>query len=276
MVRLWGRDIGAVLWDKSRDVAAFEYTREFQTSRIELAPLMMPLGPAIYSFPDLAPQTFYGLPGLLADALPDKFGNLLINEWLDRSGRGRDNFSPVQRLCYVGKRGMGAMEFEPSLRNETESSVNVDVAALVKLAAAALAQKEQLATHLTGQVAGTVDAIRDILRVGTSAGGARAKAVVAWNEATGEVRSGQITAPAGYTYWLLKFDGVTGNRDKELNDPQGYGLIEYAYYLMALAAGVEMTECRVLHEHGRSHFMTKRFDRTDQGEKVFMQSLCAL
>ena len=276
MVSLWGKEIGAISWEADRDAAAFEYTPEFQGSGIELAPLMMPLGPAVYTFPQLPRPTFYGLPGMLADALPDRFGNLLIDEWLDRTGRGRENFSPVERLCYVGTRGMGAMEFKPSLRHEPEQSTSVDVAQLVELAAAALAQKEELDTRITGNAVEDLDAMRDILRVGTSAGGARAKAVIAWNESTGEVRSGQVEAPHGFSYWLLKLDGVSGNRDKELDDPQGYGLIEYAYYQMAVAAGIEMSPCRLLTEQGRSHFMTRRFDRTDEGDKIFMQSLCAL
>lgn len=274
-VVLWGRVIGAVSWDEDRGLAAFEYTPEFQQSGIELAPLRMPLGPSIYTFPELNRRSFYGLPGMLADALPDKFGNLLIDEWLVRSGRDRRSFTPVERLYYVGARGMGALEFEPAIRSALDKSDTVDVAQLVKLASIALAEKERLDTLLTGDAA-DAEAMRDILRVGTSAGGARAKAVIAWNEATGEVRSGQVAAPEGFGYWLMKFDGVSGNRDKELDDPQGYGLIEYAYHHMAVAAGIEMSDCRLYHEHGRSHFVTRRFDRADSGEKHFMQSLCAL
>ncbi len=253
-VVLWGSAIGAVSWDQDRDIAAFEYTPQFQQSGIELAPITMPLGPDIYSFPGLAKQSFYGLPGLLADALPDKFGNLLIDEWLIRSGRDRGSFTPVERLCYVGARGMGALEFEPAIRREADRSVPIDVAALVELAAEALAQKQQRDTRFTGEDHHDLEAMRDILRVGTSAGGARAKAVIAWNQATGEVRSGQVQAPPGFGYWLLKFDGVAGNRDKELDDSQGYGRIEYAYHLMALEAGVEMSPCRLFHEQGRSYF----------------------
>ncbi|TWT32861.1 type II toxin-antitoxin system HipA family toxin [Blastopirellula retiformator] len=275
-VRLWGSEIGAVAWNADRDVATFEYMPAFQESGIELAPFMMPLGPAIHSFPNLAAETFYGLPGMLADALPDKFGNLLIDAWLQRSGRSSESFSPVERLCYMGRRSMGALEFEPALRQRPDKSEAIDVAQLVKLAADALAQKESLQSRFSGEAKGDVAAMQEILRVGTSAGGARAKAVIAWNEATGEVRSGQVEAPSGFGYWLLKFDGVAGNRDKELEDPRGYGLIEFAYYQMAVAAGIEMSPCRIFCENGRNHFMTKRFDRTDDGEKVFMQSLCAL
>lgn len=275
-VVLWGSTIGAVSWLDDRQCAAFEYTPDFQRSGIELAPLTMPLGQEIFTFPSLARETFQGLPGLLADALPDKFGNTLIDQWLVRSGRDSTSFTPVERLCYVGGRAMGALEFEPLFGDSRDRSTRVDVGELTELAAMALAQKKQLSTCLTGNSEADLDAMRDILRVGTSAGGARAKAVIAWDEESGEVRSGQVTAPSGFSYWLLKFDGVSGNADKELDDPKGYGKIEYAYHLMAVDAGIEMAECRLYEEHGRSHFMTKRFDRTDSGEKIFMQSLCAL
>lgn len=275
-VVLWGRVIGAVSWDAARGLAAWEYSPAFQRSGIQLAPLTMPLGPRVYTFPALAPESFYGLPGMLADSLPDKFGNTLIDQWLARSGRDRQSFSPIERLCYIGSRGMGALEFKPALRAGNDRSADVDIAQLVHLANEALSQKLELSTQLDGSHPGDIDALRDILRVGTSAGGARAKAIIAWNESTQQVRSGQVAAPEGFTYWLLKFDGVAGNRDKELSDPKGYGKVEYAYYLMARAAGIEMSECRLLNENGRHHFMTQRFDRTDTGHKLFMQSLCAV
>jgi serine/threonine-protein kinase HipA len=275
-VLLWGETIAAVSWDEQRRLAAFEYTPHFQRSGIELAPRMMPLGSTIYTFPDLAFQTYSGLPGLLADSLPDKFGNLLINNWLVRQGRDPAAFSPVERLCYIGKRGMGALEFKPSIFDGRGGSQPVDVAELVQLASEAIQQKEKLGTKFTGDRRDDLEAMRQILLVGTSAGGARAKAVIAWNEQTGEVRSGQVPAPEGYGYWLLKFDGISGNSDKELSDPQGYGKIEFAYYGMALETGIEMTRCRILAENGRHHFMTERFDRGSKGEKIFMQSLCAL
>ncbi len=276
-VMLWGRTIGAVAWDREREVGSFQYTREFQGSRIEVAPLTMPLGPAVYAFPELARRSFHGLPGLLADALPDKFGNLLIDQWLTRAGREPGSFSPIERLCYLGTRGMGALEFRPSLRRGREASAPVEIEALVALAADVLADRAGLTTRLGEADDETArEALRDILRVGTSAGGARAKAIIAWNEATGEVRSGQVKAPEGFSYWLLKFDGVEHNRDKELADPKGYGRIEYAYHLMAAAAGVEMNECRLLEENGRAHFITRRFDRTADGGKRFMQSLCGV
>jgi serine/threonine-protein kinase HipA len=275
-VLLWGNLIGAVSWNEEQNVAAFEFTPEFQKSGIELAPIAMPLGPNIYSFPELKRETYYGLPGMLADSLPDRFGNLLINNWLVRQGRDPADFNPVERLCYVGSRGMGALEFKPSIYEASNRSQPIDVTELVKLASEALQDKKNFQARLTGDQGQDRDAMRQILLVGTSAGGARAKAVVAWNEQTGQVRSGQVAAPAGFGYWLLKFDGISGNRDKELHDPEGYGQIEFAYYRMATEAGIEMTRCRLFEENGRHHFMTQRFDRGPNGEKLFMQSLCAL
>ena len=270
---LWGNTVGSAAWDAERELALFEYAPDFLQSGIQLAPVTMPLDPKIYSFPELPRESFHGLPGMLADSLPDRFGNLLINEWLVRTGKRIEEFTPLDRLCYIGQRGMGALEFRPAIRDRQSGSVPVDVANLVELANLALSEKEIFETTLPAEENET---IRDILRVGTSAGGARAKAVIAWNEKTGDVRSGQVKAPPGYSYWLIKFDGVTGNRDKELNDPLGYGKIEYAYHLMARAAGVEMSDCRLMHENGRSHFMTRRFDRTAAGRKIFMQTLCGI
>lgn len=272
-VNLWGREIGAVAWDAGKEYAFFEYTGKFQKSGIEVSPFMMPLADTIYSFPALQKGTFHGLPGMLADSLPDKYGNALIDAWLATQGRIPASFNPVERLCYIGQRGMGALEFAPVIGLRSSKSKELDLAALVALASKVLTQKEAFAASLPGQEAETM---QDILRVGTSAGGARAKALIAWNETTSEVRSGQVTAGPGFSYWLLKFDGVSNNKDKELADPQGFGLIEYAYYLMARDAGIEMTECRILAENGRHHFMTKRFDRTETGGKLHMQSLCGI
>lgn len=269
-VWLWGHMIGAVYWDAAASLAAFEYTAEFQRSNIELAPIMMPLGPTIYRFPELARSSFHGLPGLLADSLPDDFGNAVIDQWLTRRGLDRVSFSPVERLCYIGQRGTGALEFRPARRIMPGGSVDIEIAALVELAASVLNARDQISIDPDDD-----KALDDILRVGTSAGGARAKAVVAWNPVTGEMRSGQVNAGEGFEYWLLKFDGVE-NREHGVRDPLGYGLVEYAYYRMALAAGIEMAECRLLHENGRSHFMTRRFDRRPDGEKIHMQSLAAM
>jgi len=273
-VQLWGRTIGAVSMEEGREVAAFQYDREFAGSGIELSPVVMPLSEAVYEFPALPRNTFHGLPGLLADSLPDKFGNALIDAWLATQGRTAASFNAVERLCYTGARGMGALEFAPALGPKPGKATKIEVDALVKLAGEVLTHRGDLQGHF--HEAGKEKALRDILRVGTSAGGARAKAVIAWNRETNEVRSGQVAAGEGFDYWLLKFDGVAGNKDKELEDPKGYGAIEYAYHLMAKAAGITMTECRLLEENGRRHFMTRRFDRLAGSEKLHMQSLCAL
>jgi serine/threonine-protein kinase HipA len=273
-VQLWGRTIGAVSLEEARETAAFQYDREFAQSGIEVSPLSMPLSPQVYEFPALPRNTFHGLPGLLADSLPDKFGNALIDAWLATQGRRPEDFSAVERLCYIGTRGMGALEFAPVLGPRPRKATKIDIDALVRLAGEVLTHRSNLHGHF--HQPRKEKALRDILRVGTSAGGARAKAVIAWNAATNEVRSGQIASGDGFDYWLLKFDGVAGNRDKELEDPKGYGGIEFAYHLMATAAGITMSECRLLEENGRRHFMTRRFDRLAGGEKLHMQSLGAL
>ncbi len=270
-VHLWGRAIGAVGWDDDAGLAHFEYEPEFIDSGIEVAPITMPLSDRIYSFPALSRETFHGLPGLLADSLPDDFGNALIDAWLAKEGRDPLGFNPVERLCYTGSRGMGALEYAPAQGPSGTNSAHVDIEALVELAGEILTRRNLLEGRFTPS--DRESSLRDILRVGTSAGGARAKAIVAWNPATGEVRSGQVGAGEGFSYWLLKFDGVSGNRDKELDDPHGFGLIEYAYHLMGVAAGIEMTECRILEENHRHHFMTRRFDRGHTGKKIHMQSL---
>ena len=274
VVNLWGRQIGAVLWDEDRDVGVFEYTPEFSRSGIEVAPLTMPLRSGVYDFPALNYETFKGLPGMLADSLPDKFGNALINRWLAEQGRTADSFDPVERLCYTGRRGMGALEFEPATGERREQGRPVDIAPLVELANRVIAAREELAGVLKGE--DDHRALQEILRVGTSAGGARAKAVLAWNEETGEFHSGQLTAGPGYTQWLVKFDGVSGNADKELADPMGFGRLEYACYLLARETGIDMARSRLHEEGGRAHFMTQRFDRTSDGKKLHMQSLCAM
>lgn len=260
--------------EDDRDYAAFQYDPEFAQSGIEISPLTMPLSDRVYAFPELPRNTFQGLPGLLADSLPDRFGNALINAWLATQGRTPESFHAVERLCYTGTRGMGAMEFAPVLGPKPRKATKIEIDALVNLASEILTQRHGLQGGFTGSA--RRKALNDILRVGTSAGGARAKAVIAWNRETNEVRSGQITAGPGFECWLLKFDGVTGNQDKEQEDPKGYGAIEYAYYLMAKAAGINMSECRLLEENGRRHFMAQRFDRLANGEKLHMQSLCAL
>ena len=276
LVSLWGEPVGAVAWLDDQNCAAFEYEPAFLKRGLDISPLHMgheaaARGDGIFSFPALANETFLGLPGLLADALPDKFGNSIIDAWLARNGRDSSSFSPVERLCYIGRRGMGALEFSPPVIQRFNKSVPIEVAELVALAQEVMTQRVALDAGFGNEEQENAEAIMDILRVGTSAGGARPKAVIAMNDA-GKVVSGQANVPAGYDYWLLKFDGVS---DLELGAPRGYGRIEYAYYLMARAAGIDMMECRLLEEHGRAHFLTRRFDRA-AGSKVHMQTLCGL
>lgn len=273
-VRLWGRTIGAVSLVDDADSAAFEYDPAFAGSGIEIAPLTMPLSKKVYTFPELPRQTFHGLPGLLADSLPDRFGNALINAWLATQGRRPDSFNAVERLCHMGVRGMGALEYTPATGPTARQATRIQIDKLVDLASEILTHRTNLKVSFGNKNREQV--LRDILRVGTSAGGARAKAVIAWNPSAKEVRSGQLPAGKGFEYWLLKFDGVSGNKDKELEDPKGYGLIEYAYAKMATDAGITMSECRLFEEKGRHHFMTRRFDRLAGGEKLHMQSLGAL
>jgi serine/threonine-protein kinase HipA len=273
-VRLWGRSIGAVSLEEGASAAAFQYAPAFLGSGIELSPIRMPLSPQIYQFPSLPEVSFRGLPGLLADSLPDRFGNALIDAWLATQGRRPESFNAVERLCYIGVRGMGALEFAPAQGPPPQRSAKVHVDELVKLASQVLTHRASL--QVSFAPGRRHEGLQEMLRVGTSAGGARAKAIVAWNRDTNEVRSGQVKAPPGFDYWLLKFDGVSANKDKELDDPKGYTVIEYAYALMAAAAGVEMSECALMEEGGRRHFMTRRFDRLSDGGKLHMQSLAAL
>jgi serine/threonine-protein kinase HipA len=270
-VRLWGPRIGAVTWNEEGRLASFEYDQQFRSSGIEVSPLKMPLDAKIYQFPGLPEETFNGLPGMLADSLPDRYGSALIDEWLARQGREPESFNPVERLCYVGGRGMGALEYRPS-RGPDSSVEEIDVARLVELADSILAKR----TALRADLEQDKGAINQILQVGTSAGGMRPKAIVAWNREQGIVRSGQAGLAPGYSHWILKFDGVRSADEREVGTSVGYGLIEYAYHRMARQAGIEMSECRLLQEGGRRHFMTRRFDRTESGKKLHLQSLAAL
>ena len=277
-VWLWDRLAGAVLWDEKEQLANFEFDQGFLRSGWDIAPITMPLsrGKRLYAFPEVrrgrneTVDTFKGLPGLLADMLPDKYGNRLINAWLAQNGRPADSLNPVELLCFIGKRGVGALEIRPSLRQESAKAGSLEIESLVGMANKILNSREEFKTELTKE---DEVALADILKIGTSAGGARAKAVIAFNSETGEVKSGQVKAPKGFSYWLIKFDGVM---DTQFGTSSGYGRVEMAYYLMAKAAGIEMSECRLLEENGRAHFMTKRFDRTDGGDKIHMQSLCGL
>ena len=276
IVKLWGDTVGAVSWLDDRNYGIFEYDRDFLKKGLDVSPIKMGLseanaGDGKFFFASLNKDTYLGLPGLLADALPDKFGNSIIDAWLARNGRDGLSFSPVERLCYTGNRGMGALEFSPPVIEKHDESVSVEISELVKLVQEVMDERKGLNVQLGNSADENTDAILDILRVGTSAGGARPKAVIAIND-KGEVISGQAGVPKGYDYWLLKFDGVT---DLELGEPRGYGRIEYAYYLMAKEAGIDMTESKLLEENGRAHFMTKRFDRVN-GNKQHMQTLCGI
>lgn len=268
-VYAWGMYVGAVLWDDSKGVAAFEYDPAFCRKGIELSPLMMPAEAGrTYRFPSLGGDTFMGLPGMLADALPDSYGTALLDSWL--SSQGRTLANPVERLCYQGSRAMGALEFVPSTALGLDGASPLEVDSLVRVAAEVLGERRSMEVNLKEDAA---EALLNIIRVGTSAGGQRAKAVIAYNENTGEVRSGQAEAPEGFNHWLLKLDGVT---NRVLGDPSQYGRIEYAYYLMAQKAGIEMTQCRLLEENGRAHFMTRRFDRFGSGGRIHSSTLCGM
>ena len=285
-IKLWGRSIGAISQD-AKGLCTFEYEKKFQGSGMEISPVAMPLSPRRYSFPSLAKETFHGLPGLLADSLPDKFGNTLINAWLATQDRTTESFNAIERLCYTGNCGMGALEFAPATKPEPSSSHRLKIDQLVELASNTLNNRVELQDQLnfddlfTEQTDDTAT-LSEILQVGTSAGGARAKAVIGWNPKTQELCSGQIdTEGTDFEHWLLKFDGVASNKNKEnndkgLHDPTGYTVREYAYSHMAKAAGIEMMPCKLLEENGRHHFLTQRFDRSDTGEKIHMQSLCAI
>lgn len=268
-VNIWGHRAGVVMWNENTQSAVFEYDPAFERLGLELSPILMPLIPhTTHQFTSISQETFMGLPGLLADALPDAYGKALLDRWLATIGRTFAN--PVERLCYQGKRSMGALEFEPAQDTFLEKDTKIEIDSLVEVAREALNQKAELDTNLSQD---RKEALMNIIKVGTSAGGQRAKAVIAFNEETQEVRSGQIDAPAGYEHWLLKLDGVT---NQELGAPKYYGLIEYAYYLMAKDAGIDMMPCKILPENGRSHFMTKRFDRIGGKEKLHMQTLCGI
>jgi serine/threonine-protein kinase HipA len=277
-VKIWGELVGAVSWDDAAGYAAFEYDPTFKSKGWELSPLLMPLNaakgsfsfPALRKKPDAALDAFKGLPGLLADALPDRYGTELINLWLARQGRPPDSMNPVEMLCFMGTRGMGALEFEPTVLKESKRTFSLELESLVDIARHVLAQKESFLTHLQED---EKSAVLDIVRIGTSAGGARPKAVIAFNEKTGEVKSGQTHAPKGFEHWLIKLDGVS---DVQLGSSKGYGRVEMAYYNMAVACGICMMPSRLLEEEGRAHFMTKRFDREDGSTKHHIQTFCAI
>lgn len=269
-VRIWGRTVGAVALDPRLGYYAFEYDPTFIRSGVELAPLTMPLAAARepFAFPDLPELTFRRLPAMLADALPDEFGNNLIDAWMAREGIGKSEITSLDRLAYMGKRSLGALEFKPARgpRASRSDSTAIELSQLVE--SARLAVRGQVGSDELARAA-----LAQIIQVGTSAGGARAKAVVAWNPETGEIRAGQFDVAEGFEHWLLKFDGM--GADRELGGAQDYGRIEYAYYGMADAAGIAMSPSRLLEENGRAHFMTKRFDR-EGNQKHHLLTLCAI
>ena len=276
-IKIWGEWVGAVRWDESQQLGYFQYDTKFIQKGWDLSPLKMPIsqGSQIYSFPELrlarheTLDTFKGLPGLLADALPDKYGNRLISTWLAQQGRTENSMNPVEKLCFIGTRGMGALEFEPATIKTSTRNFSLEFDGLVELAKKMLHEREGFLTHLSKD---EEKAMMEILKIGTSAGGARPKAVIAYNRKTGEIKSGQGSVPKGFEHWLLKLDGVSG---EQFGESSGWGRVEYAYYLMAKDCKIEISECRLLEENGRAHFMTKRFDR-DGNIKHHTQSLCGM
>jgi len=273
-INIWKHRAGAIAWDDSSGVGSFEFEPSFLKNNLDISPLKMHVGfPAgkIFSFPELrTSNSFRGLPGLLADLLPDRYGNALINAWLARHGRPQNSMNPVEMLCFIGKRGMGAMEIEPAFPKGSDKAGKVEIDELVRIADDILSGRKEFSASLPED---EEKAMSDILKMGTSTAGARAKILIAFNPVTGEVRSGQADAPKGFSQWLLKFDGVT---DAQFGSSNGYGRVEMAYHLMAKNAGIEMTECRLLEENSRAHFMTRRFDREPGDQKVHMQSFFAM
>lgn len=277
-IKIWGQFVGAVRWEEREQLASFQYAPQFLRSGYELSPIKMPLsnGSRIYKFPELRKtkedqfSTFKGLPGLLADTLPDKYGNQLINVWLAQNGRPPNSMNPVEQLCFIGSRGMGALEFEPNQLKPNKNTFSIEIKSLVEIAQKMLSQRENFSENLHSD---EQKALREVLKIGTSAGGARPKAVIAYNRSTGEVRSGQANIPKGFEHWLIKLDGVS---DTQFGVTHGYGRVEYAYHLMAKDCEIDMMECDLLEENGRAHFMTKRFDREDGNVRHHIQTFCGI
>lgn len=269
-VHLWGKRIGAIAWNPNTGLGSFEYLPGFEIDKYPIAPIKMPGKNQIYTFPELRnTETFRGLPGLLADSLPDRYGKELINVWLARQGRPENSLNPVELLCFIGKRGMGALEFEPAIQQESPS-YSLELSDLLETTKALLQNKEAVQIQTSDQMR---DVMLDVLKMGTSAGGARPKAIIAFNEKNGEIRSGQTLADEGFEHWLIKFDGVS---DTQFGATSGYGHVEMAYYKMATDFGIEMQESRLVEEQGRAHFMTRRFDRVKGNQKLHVQTFCAL
>jgi serine/threonine-protein kinase HipA len=273
-IKIWNKKVGAIAYDTDKGEGAFEFENSFLSTNWNLSPIKMPLAQAkgkIFVFPELRDtNTFKGMPGLLADVLPDKYGNALMNAWLSRNGRPAGSLNPVEMLCFIGKRGMGALEFSPVQPKVSASSTQLNIGDLVQVAENILSDRQNFATNLSKD---EERAMTDILKIGTSAGGARAKAIIAYNPLTKEVRSGQTATTQGFQHWLIKFDGV---QDKQFGASSGYGRVEMAYYMMATDCGIDMMESRLLEENGRAHFMTRRFDRPNEKDKLHVQTFCAL
>lgn len=268
-IYLWGKRVGAIAWNEHQGFSTFEYDSNFDSNKWNLSPFKLPNKNVLYLFPQFRDnETFKGLPGLLADALPDRYGKELIDVWLAQQGRASDSLNPVELLCFIGKRGMGALEFQPSLKADIKST-SLELTSLVEFTKQLLTQKEKMAVHTNEEMK---DVMFDILKMGTSAGGARPKAVITYNEETGEIRSGQTDSGKDFEHWMIKFDGVN---ETQFGSSYGYGRVEMAYYKMAIDFGIEMSECRLIEEEGRAHFMTKRFDR-ENGNKIHVQTFCAL
>ncbi len=277
-VKIWGEMVGAVAWNQKTELGSFEYAPNFKKLGWDLAPLKMPIGTSesIFSFPEMRANrnsefdTFKGLPGLLADVLPDKYGNQLLDAWLAQNGRAPGSLNPVETLCFIGRRGMGAIEFEPAQFAGPQNVFEVEINSLVDIAQQMLSKRQQFKTNIAQN---DKQAMLDILKIGTSAGGARPKAVIAYNEDTGEVKSGQGLTPDGFEQWMIKLDGVS---DEQFGKSVGFGRVEMAYYEMAIESGIEMMQCKLLEENGRAHFMTKRFDREGANTKHHIQTFCAM
>ena len=268
-VNLYGQPVGTFRWDNNRQLAHFEYAESFIGKGLEPSPILMPVRQGrIYSFSDIGRETFKGLPGMLADSLPDTYGRALFDRWLALTGRSSGN--AVETLCFLGKRCMGALEFEPAMDAPYSPDVRIELDSLVEVASKALSEKEEFGANLEED---RKAAIAEIVRLGTSAGGQRAKAIIAYNPLTGEVRSGQIEAPEGFDYYLIKLDGVTA--EVGFRETQNFGRLEYSFYRLVKECGIEMSDCSLIEENGRAHFLTKRFDRQN-GEKIHMQTLCGI
>lgn len=268
-VKMFGMTVGSVSWDPRYEVARFEYDTDFVKTGIQPAPILMPtVEGRVYSFGDLNRVTFKGLPGMLADSLPDTYGRALFDKWLALTGRTSGN--TIESLCFMGKRCMGALEFEPAIESAFSSEQRIELDSLVAVAREALTEKDSFQANLDDD---RKAAIAEILRLGTSAGGQRAKAIIAYNKKTGEVRSGQVDAPEGFDYYLIKLDGVSATAG--FKETENFGRLEYSFAKLVRACGIDMTECSLIEENGRAHFLTKRFDRVN-GEKIHMQTLCGI